>query len=301
MDGRGQLIKSYLRLNRSVFYESKRLWRVKSLALKSARFTYRRTTMARRHIRDCYQVSWKGLTLLDVGCGQKLAYTLAFAQQNRVIGIDTELPLQWPYVNSFLELLRFSGVYRAFKSTSAEILGMRRHFKHALSELTSFRGFYDVELFRMDATDMKFPNGHFDGVFSFSVFEHIPDPRKALLEVKRVLKPTGLFYLDLHLYTSIYGDHDPRATRNTSMKPPWKHIRPSCTSLRIESCYLNKVHLFEWCAMLREVFDAVEFVKIPGEVDNCRHYLTEDIRNELADYTEEELLTTTFIAVARRG
>jgi len=257
--------------------------------------------IAQQHIWDCYGITWKDLHLLDIGSGQKLSYTLAFGQQNRVIGIDTELPLQPPYVRSFLSLLKYSGTYRALKSAIAESLGMQRHFKHALSELTSFRGSYDVQVRRMDATEMEFPDNYFDGAFSFSVFEHIPEPRNALLEVRRVLKPKGVFYLDLHLYTSIHGDHDPGRATDTSAAIAWKHIRPSCASVRVESCCLNKIRLSEWRAMLKEVFTKVEFIKIASEAANCRLHLTQDIRRELADYTDEELLTTTFIAVARKA
>lgn len=293
-------MKSYLRLNKTVLYELKKLRRMKNDCRKSAEFTYWRSTLARQHISDCYGTKWEGLDLLDVGCGQKLAYTLDFAQQNRVVGIDTELPLHKPYLKSFLELLRYSGIYRVVKSMVAEILGMKRHFKHALSELTCFQGSYNAQLLRMDVTKMSFPDDSFDGVFSFSVFEHVPNVKKALLEVRRVLKPKGVFYLDLHLFTSIHGDHDWRTEAN-KIYLPWKHIRPSCSSLRVESCYLNKIRLPEWRAMLREVFDRVEFITIPGEADNCRRYLTEDIRGELANYTEEELLITTFIAVATKN
>lgn len=292
-------MKSYIRLNRTILHEAKTLWRMKSLASKGAQIVHWRSRIARKHIQDCYGVSWKGLSLLDVGCGQRLAYTLAFAQQNRVIGIDTELPLYGTYVQSFFELLRFSGVYRALKTATAEIFGKRRYFKQALSEITGFQGSYDLQLLKMNACNMRFPDNHFDGAFSFSVFEHIPNPYQALLEVKRVVKPKGVFYLDLHLYTAIYGDHDPRVGEDASAVPPWKHIRPSTTSLRLEVCYLNKIRLSEWRAMLRNVFHLVQFIAITGEAARCRHYLTEDIRKELTDYTEEELLTTTFIAVAR--
>lgn len=293
-------MKSYLKLNRSLLFEIGRLWHQKSLAMKSAKFVHWRTSLATEQIRKCYGISWRGQNLLDVGCGQRLAYTLAFAQQNRVTGIDTELPIRQPYIRSFIDLLRFSGIYRTLKSTVTAILGKKRHFERALSELTDFQGSYNLQLFRMEATQIQFPDNHFDGIFSFSVFEHISEPRKALQEAKRVLNPKGVFYLDLHLYTSIYGDHDPRAQNEAVAVPPWKHIRPSCASLRLESCYLNKIRLAEWRHMLREIFDSVEFLSIEGEADKRRPYLTEDIRKELADYTEEELLTTTVIAVARK-
>jgi len=160
-------MKSYTRLNRTILHEVKALWRMKSLAVKDAQFVHWRTMISYEQIYECYAVSWKDLNLLEVGCGQQLAYTLAFAQQNRVTGIDTELPLRPPYIRSFFELLRLSGVYRALKSTIAEIFRKQKYFKQALSEITGFRDSYDLKLLRMNATKMRFPDNHFEGVFSF--------------------------------------------------------------------------------------------------------------------------------------
>lgn len=42
-----------------------------------------------------------------------------------------------------------------------------------------------------DATNMDFEDGSFDFVFSFHALEHIPDYRKALAEMCRVLRSDG--------------------------------------------------------------------------------------------------------------
>ena len=39
---------------------------------------------------------------------------------------------------------------------------------------------------------LPFPDGHFDAVFSHALFEHLREPVRALREMKRVLKPSGL-------------------------------------------------------------------------------------------------------------
>ena len=44
---------------------------------------------------------------------------------------------------------------------------------------------------RGDATRMPFPDGSFDRVIAAEVLEHIPDDRRALREIARVLRPGG--------------------------------------------------------------------------------------------------------------
>jgi hypothetical protein len=57
----------------------------------------------------------------------------------------------------------------------------------------------------------------------------------------------------------------------------------------------------EWRAMLREAFDQVQFRGIETEAARNRAHLTDEIRSELAGYSEDELLTTTVIAVAKKS
>ncbi len=45
----------------------------------------------------------------------------------------------------------------------------------------------------MDAAKLALPDQHFDLVFSFHALEHMADPRAALAEMRRVVKPGGVF------------------------------------------------------------------------------------------------------------
>lgn len=45
----------------------------------------------------------------------------------------------------------------------------------------------------MDATELKFPDESFEVVISLEVIEHIKDYRKYLSEIKRVIKPEGIY------------------------------------------------------------------------------------------------------------
>jgi SAM-dependent methyltransferase len=44
---------------------------------------------------------------------------------------------------------------------------------------------------RMDITDIQYPDGSFDVIFCSHVLEHVPDDRRAMREIRRVLKRGG--------------------------------------------------------------------------------------------------------------
>lgn len=48
-------------------------------------------------------------------------------------------------------------------------------------------------LVTMDAEDLGFPDDSFDAVYSFGVLHHTPDQQRAFREVRRVLRPGGMF------------------------------------------------------------------------------------------------------------
>ena len=76
-----------------------------------------------------------------------------------------------------------------------------------------------------DAENLPFDDNMFDVIISMAAFEHINDIKKALFEVKRVLKPFGIFYCIFgHIWTSVNGYHDDGTARQIMMVPPWGHL-----------------------------------------------------------------------------
>jgi SAM-dependent methyltransferase len=66
-----------------------------------------------------------------------------------------------------------------------------------------------------DATALDFPDGSFDLVYSYHALEHIPDFRRALREMKRVLTPDGYYFVgtpNRHRLIGYLG------SRNTSLR-----------------------------------------------------------------------------------
>jgi len=56
-----------------------------------------------------------------------------------------------------------------------------------------------------DAEELPFQNNTFDYVESGAVFEHIHNPLTTIKEVKRILKPGGIFYIDTAFIQSYHG------------------------------------------------------------------------------------------------
>ncbi len=54
-----------------------------------------------------------------------------------------------------------------------------------------------------DAAVLPYGDGSFDAIFDFGALHHVPDWRKALMEVARVLKKGGTLYLE-ELYPTLY-------------------------------------------------------------------------------------------------
>ncbi len=65
----------------------------------------------------------------------------------------------------------------------------------------------DVDFIQLDATDIPFQSA-FDVVGAFDVLEHIPDDGKAMSEIARALRPSGLFIVTVPQYPWLWSRLD---------------------------------------------------------------------------------------------
>lgn len=83
---------------------------------------------------------------------------------------------------------------------------------------------FPVELLLASAEALPFDDGSFDAVVSTLVFCTIPDPPKALGEVRRVLKRDGEFRLLEHVRMR----HKPAGWLQEKATPLWKRVAGGC-------------------------------------------------------------------------
>jgi hypothetical protein len=276
-----------------------RMWQQGSVERANA--TLEAVRQCERHIEERFGLRLEGLELLDIGPGQQLKHLRVLSVKNeKVVGIDMDVIPQGFHPRDYLELLRHSPALRTVKTVARKLMGWDGLFEKTLARGLAVRDFRRLPVYRMDATRMTFPDASFDVVCSWSAFEHIQRPRDALREVVRVLRPGGVAYLAVHLYTSQSGSHDPRTLTSGGLSPPyWPHLRPGLQEAVRPNCYVNEVRLEDWKRMFQETMPGVHFIH--ERVEELRTPLRElRARGELADYSDDELLTVGLIGLWRK-
>jgi SAM-dependent methyltransferase len=206
-------------------------------------------------------------------------------------------------VLDYVRLLKTNGPKRLVKTVARKMTGYDWLFDRELARQLQVRKMPRPCVLQMDASRMDFPDGSFDLVYSFNVFEHLPDPAAVLAEKIRVTRPGGCVLTHFHLYSSDSGGHDVRILAGARQGMPyWPHLRPQHVALVRNAAYINCWRLNQW----HQLFDCVT----PGclyaywtdkDVEQKKQIL-KNLRQqgELSDYTDQELLTLNLISVWKK-
>lgn len=241
------------------------------------------------------------LRMLEIGPGQGLERARYFGRNNKVIGLDLDvIPIGFDPHN-YLRMFRENGAGRVFKSIGRQLL-IGRANEVAWANLLGVEKFNNPAIMHGNICEETPKVGQFDVVMSWSVFEHLPNPAQAVANVMKLLKPGGIFYISLHLYTSNNGHHDIRAfTGDEDKLPLWPHLRPTTEQKIVPSAYLNKWRLAQW----RELFANLapghqEILETFESYERFQPRMTTTLRQELADYSDEELYTINAVYTWRK-
>jgi SAM-dependent methyltransferase len=275
-------------------------------ALGRKTFLYRRITewdwkafeMAREALARYTGLPLPGARVLDLGCGPRFPGLLLFHTFGaRATGIDTEVVDPSFGEGVGLRMIRRHGFARFLRALAKGVLfdrGYYRELRRRAERPLHFRG---LDIRRMDAGRLEFPDGHFDLVHSASVLEHLRDVPRSLDELSRVLSPRGIASVTVHLFPSLSGGHrmewafpDEDFARSA---PPWDHL--------LGNRYPPPVFLNRWreSDFQREYDRRFEVLEAERYREGER-YLTPDRARELSGFTAQELTTRAFRVVLRK-
>ncbi|MGD0116214.1 MAG: class I SAM-dependent methyltransferase [Dehalococcoidia bacterium] len=244
----------------------------------------------------------KGSRVLDLGCGQTATQTVLFqADGADVVGVDVEIPTYSMGLGTLVRVAKTNGIERAAKSLLRHRLFDGRFFRELLAPYGGKLSFDRLDVRIMDATELSFADDSFDFVFSAWVFEHIADVAAAVREVNRVLRSSGVAWINAHLFPSLSGGHNlawHHPDDSPSHKvPPWDHLRDNRFPA---NAYLNKLRLADYRRIFAEGVDVIDEALTFQGIG----LLTPAIEAELAakGYTREDLTAATvrFLCKKRR-
>ena len=236
-----------------------------------------------------------GARVLEIGVGQCQAQLAYFAIKCETVGIDLDVIADRLTPAGCARMLLRNGPIRTAKTIARRGLGIDARLAEELRRQLGPTQRPAPRIMQMDASKMSFPNASFDLAFSRAVFEHLSDPAAVLGQIRRVLRPGGVAFIILHLYTSDTGCHDARLlTGSRGGLPFWPHLRPQFQHLVRPNAYLNRWRLEEWRdACARELPGSV--VRALCDADEATVAGLRDLRatGECAGFADEELLSVT--------
>lgn len=235
--------------------------------------------------------TFKDLDVLIIGPGPYLVEPRFFGLKNKVTAIDLDVIPQGFAPGAYFQMLRQNGMGRFLKTAGRKILGIDRRHAQAWRNELGTKILPDPKLIQGDILQGPPQQKSYDVVACWAVFQHISDPALAIKHMKAALRPGGVIYFHVHLYTSNTGHHDIRAFTGSADKlPPWGHLRPSTKGLITSSAWLNQWRLKDWRKMLDEHTPGYEEFRETYD-ESAAPLLTPQIRAELAEFEPEELLT----------
>lgn len=234
----------------------------------------------------------QGQRVLVVGPGQLLREARFLAVDNAVTCLDIDVIPKGIDPVGYGRMLVSNGPGRVIKTVGRKLIGNDRFELQEWRQQLGIAYLPDPECLVGDICDGAPDPGSWDVLASWSVFQHVPDPRAALRQCVAALRPGGVLYIGMQIWTCNAGHHDIRAfTGHEETLPLWAHLRPDQADKVQSSAWLNRFRLSQW----REVFGDVcpgftEYQERYGE-DDYRARMTPDLRQELKDYDDEELYT----------
>jgi SAM-dependent methyltransferase len=219
------------------------------------------------------------LRVLDLANGRlRPQYTLLKAGGHKVYGIDM--------VNRPC-LSRVDLAYRIARWLFRKRLGLQ---VETTAEQTLVCG---------DVGSLPFPDDTFDLATSVAAFEHFLDVPTVVAELYRVVRPGGLVWVYIHLFTSPSGGHNLSLTEIPlrtipAGADPWDHLRRRRLPFHVPLNEWRRDHYLE------EFARHFQILKHYCAMREGQDLLTPALETELLSYSRDELTCGAYVIMARK-
>lgn len=264
--------------------------------LEDYRSTYERLTAR----------SFAQARVLEIGFGARPNRLIALMSMGmNVRGVDLDLPMLRFSPVRLLQILKRNGPERALKTGVRSLLF--DHRERAILRTALQRRGYNMQIdparfLEGDAATCDYGPEPLDLVYSEEVFEHIPRSGLETLVARLAeqVSPHGLLLITPNIFTGITGGHLLEwylhaVTEYTPKRSePWEHLRKRRFTA---NCYLNGLSRADYRDLFGGHFHILEENVI--EPDLGRNWLTPEVKAELAQWSEDELLSNSVRFVLR--
>ncbi len=263
----------------------------------------------RKSLADIVELSPRPLEqahILILGCGYTYPEVVLYTPLARfVAGLDVMGAFYRDGIWATFRDLRRRGGHPALSFVKA--LAYRYKFGRYYTHLEHLSGtpvnHEAYTLLTYDGYHMPFPDAHFDVVMSNAVLEHVTNMGRLVEEIVRVTRPNGISYHLWHNYYSLSGGH---VATEVYTRYPWGHLRGL-----YETRGVNRLRPEDIVDAFARHFDVIAVHPVDAKhakkgIDADFAYegedlLTPQLREELAVYPEDLLLTRAYLIVARKG
>ena len=151
-----------------------------------------------------------------------------------------------------------------------------------------------------DVARLPLKREKFDLITSIAAFEHFLDVPAVISEMERVLKPRGVVWVLIHLFSCPSGGHNVTFTQFPLKKiphsiDPWDHLRKRKIPFTVP---LNEWRRDQYLRAFAEKF---EILKHYCAFREGAELLSSEILAELSSYTADELTSNSYVILARKS
>ncbi|QHE75920.1 class I SAM-dependent methyltransferase [Hydrogenophaga sp. PBL-H3] len=241
--------------------------------------------------------SFQQASIFEVGYGARPLRLLALSSLGlNARGIDLDAPSLEGSLHELWRILKTNGWLRFIKSMVRTTV-FDAHERRALDRTLARRGarlrVLPDRFLVGDVADVALAPASLDFIYSEDVFEHIP--REALDRVcaslAQALAPQGVALISPAVFTGIGGGHlvewypDTLGRDIDRRSEPWEHLRQRRYT---PDCFLNEMRLYEYQRLFERHFTVEAVHNL--QAGHGHAFLTEEVREDLNDYSMEELL-----------